>query len=189
MHVDFRHILRQQTSTDHDRVDALMSGFDVATRDGLLQFLGLQLDCFEAMIPAARGDSVARHQLLSMTAAIRRDFATLVEPKQDSEPSQLNPLDPLALDYIIEGSRLGTKMLKRRWAAAKDPQVSAAKAYFSFESEPGRWRQVCNALSEITPDSTRATAVIADTATLFELFRKAATVRLAASARQKETIA
>ena len=84
-------------------------------------------------------------------------------------------LDPLAVDYVVAGSRLGLKVLKTRWASSSDPLVRAAGAYFTLQNAAPSWPKVCRALSTVPLDSTRAGAITRDTKRIFDLF--AATYR------------
>lgn len=85
-------------------------------------------------------------------------------------PSLPSAIDPLAIDYIAAGSRLGTKVLYKRWAASTDQTVHAANNYFGLENDAGFWHATCEALSDIPVKSARAQTIVRDTRTLFALF-------------------
>lgn len=167
---DFRHVLRHETQEDHSRIDAALSASDVSCQEGLGEFLRIHLTCFEVMQRAATQDSRAERSLQTMCSAIKRDLSVLMQIRRPPQTEALGPTDPLALDYLIEGSRLGTIVLRRRWDCTDDPVVRAADSYFSIQPEAGRWREVCKDLSAIPSDSPRAAAMIRDTKDLFGLF-------------------
>lgn len=173
MTTDLRHVLRADTAHAHDRVDALISGFDVAAPDGFCDFLQLHLCCFRAMRGASSENHIAAKTLDQVIVAIRADLNSLDRMELLSNPALTN-VDTLAIDYMFEGSRLGTKVLKRRWQTSPDPKVQSAGQYFGVESTPGRWREVCTQLSDVPSHSARAQNIIADTHRLFHLFETVA---------------
>lgn len=122
---------------------------------------------------AAHNDASTRARIDTLAECIERDLATLGHPAQPMDVPKDSPVDPLALDYVLEGSRLGTQVLKRRWAASTDPMVQRADAYFSLPTDAQRWRATCAALGDIAPGSPRATRITADTKALFEMFYQA----------------
>lgn len=77
--------------------------------------------------------------------------------------SDIKKLDGLAIDYVIERSRLGSNVLRCRWSTARNPKFRKANAYFALAPVPGRWRDVCDQLSNIPVQSERAGVVIQDT--------------------------
>ncbi|WP_095588255.1 biliverdin-producing heme oxygenase [Actibacterium ureilyticum] len=167
---DFRKALKDATQPDHERVDRLLSAFDIATRDGFASFLAVHRRCYLAMLRAAAPGGTASNSLDGMLADIEIDLATLNAP-HDVDPAPVaKQVDALALDYLIEGSRLGTQVLKRAWAGSRDPIVQEARAYFTTAPISGRWAEVCRALSEIPADSPRAETIIRDTKRLFGMF-------------------
>lgn len=170
MQQDFREELRARTREDHDRVDMAMSGLDLTTQSGLSTFLGVHYACFSDMMQTSWPGSDVWQSLNLMTSAIETDLAQLDQPGIVQLGGDLEPVDPLALDYIIEGSRLGTQVLRRRWSASRDPVVTSASAYFTLPGEPGKWRSVCAELSEVDARSPRARDIIDGTRRIFALF-------------------
>ena len=165
---DFRQVLRTATRADHDRVDALVSGLDLSTRAGFARFLRVHLACFAALDAAASGpDGLGR-----VVAALRSDLGR-VEPRAALPTVALPPIDPLAAAYMVEGSRMGTQVLRPRWVASRDPVVAAADAYFGLPPAPGAWRAVREGLSSIDPDGSRARRIVSDARAVFAAFEAA----------------
>ena len=171
---DFRHLLKSETQADHELVDGLMSSIDLATRDGFLRFLIIHQGCFAAMRDLVPQDSETRRGLDELVARINSDLAILDVSDHAESQRDIPAPDTLAVDYVIEGSRLGSKVLKRRWLDASDPKVRQASAYFTLAPAPGRWRDICSQLSAISPKSDRALRIVNDTRALFALFFDAA---------------
>ncbi|WP_375281241.1 hypothetical protein [Pseudooctadecabacter sp.] len=174
MALDFRHILKDKTQLDHTRVDTALSGFDVATQAGLTGFLDIHHACFSQMRIASDNDAELQAGLTDMIDRIDADLRRLGARPSCATIGLDAAVDPLAMAYLVEGSRLGSKVLGRRWASSDDPNVLAADAYFSLEPVKGRWREVCDLLAAVPPDSTRAATISRDTATLFRLFLQTA---------------
>lgn len=163
---DFRLALRAATRADHDRVDALVSGLDIGTAEGFARFARVHLACFSALRAAAVVEG-----LDAMIEALGADLATLA-PGARPGPAALAPVDPLAAAYMVEGSRMGTRLLRARWAASTDPAVRAASRYFDLPAPPDAWRAVRDALSDIPPGSPRAARIEADARRVFALFAR-----------------
>ncbi|WP_299614540.1 biliverdin-producing heme oxygenase [uncultured Tateyamaria sp.] len=174
MQADFRQALKDRTYADHVRVDETLAGFDLQTRDGFAAFLGIHHVCFDAMTSAAINDSHAQSSLRDMQRRIAADLATLGTSYTPMAAAPMDPVDPLAMDYIIEGSRLGSQVLKRNWATSTDALVRDAQAYFAMAPVPGRWRSVCHDLGQVPVQSARADTITTDTRRLFDLFYEVA---------------
>ena len=170
MQADFRHYLKTQTDAQHMRIDNAFSDIDISARDGLALFLAVHGACFSAMLDAAEDRSNRQAFLTEMILCIKRDLNVLGASTGDIDIPNLGQLDQLALDYMIEGSRLGSQVLKRRWATSTDQQVIAAKSYFSLEPISGHWRDVCKQLSNVPINSQRAARIVTDTQALFDVF-------------------
>ncbi|WP_299287648.1 biliverdin-producing heme oxygenase [uncultured Tateyamaria sp.] len=166
--------MKNETHADHERVDALLSSVDIATCDGFVRFLSIHQSCFMVMRDLAPCESPAWSSLNEMLHRIDDDLAVLGASESIHVVSDLQNPDQLAMEYVIEGSRLGSKILRSRWLTASDPTVQQATAYFSLASVPGRWRDVCDQLSSIPTESERAQTIVEDTKMLFALFYTAA---------------
>ena len=121
--------------------------------------------------PAEHGEMPAEHSEMSAEHGEMSAEHGEVPAEHDAASS----LDPLAVDYVVAGSRLGLKVLKTRWASSSDPLVRAAGAYFTQPNAAPAWPKVCRALSTVSLDSARAGAITRDTKRIFDLF--AATYR------------
>ena len=172
---DFRWHLREATAEDHARLDGIVSELDVATRAGLAGFATAHLLAFRAMEEAH-----PRAELRAMIAALGTDLASLGAALPGGAMPPAPAHDPLAGDYLLAGSRMGTQVLRRRWAGSLDPLVRRADAYFALAVDPAEWPAVRAALSAVPVGSDRAGRIVADVRALYQLFERAA---LAARAR------
>ena len=173
----YRHELKALTRADHARLHDLFSALDITRRVDYARFIGVHLAVFEVLRPHLSPASLTRPQLLAGLACLQRDLATLGQRclKTQAGHGEADGLDPLAVDYVVAGSRLGLKVLKTRWASSSDPLVRAAGAYFTQPNASPAWPKVCRALSTVPLDSARAGAITRDTKRIFDLF--AATYR------------
>jgi hypothetical protein len=169
--LSFRHDLRQQTQAQHVATEHGLARFTAAPIGHLPWFLATQRAGLWAVFcsadPAALICTPVLHDLIARLDADLAATGTTAHPAQP-----LRGLDPLAVDYLILGSRLGTEVLRRQIFADQPP--SALPAYFQLSPQPDLWRAHCAALDAIDPASARAAAVIADTNTAFSLFQQAA---------------
>lgn len=171
----FRVILREKTRAEHARVDRVFSDLDIADRNGFTHFASVHLLCFEAIKKRAARRESSELQLDMMVLSLKHDLATMQRHGlTDAFPWHAKPvlgeLDQLAIDYLVAGSRLGSKVLKSRWSISKDKAVKDAACYFSMEAEPLLWQNTCRALSCIPVHSPRAHKVIHDARQMFGLF-------------------
>lgn len=170
-----RHRLRRDLAARHERLDACFSRFDLTTRGGLSGFLGAHRAAFAAIRPAPGGQT-GQALLDRMIAAIDADLMRLGQPPAPGlAPLQLTR--PLAQDYVLLGSRLGSQLLRRRWATAQDPVLRAAGAYLSLPPMAGEWRAFCERTGSLPGTGAQADRVIEEAARLFDLFLAAGQAR------------
>lgn len=167
---NFRFVLRDQTQAQHERVDAALSGLDLTEAGDYGTFLKIHVHCFAQMQSAvAPGGSLAQ-ALGGMVRRATGDLAALGQAPGVAAASLERPVEPLAASYVVEGSRLGSRVLARQWAEASDSRVRGAGAYLSHPHPTDGWRAVCDRLALVEPGSPLATTVLADTRRLFYLF-------------------
>ena len=115
----------------------------------------MQSAALRATLPRAQG-AATRDCIVDLSARADSDLCTLgVSPV--ANVVEMPPLHPLAIDYVIAGSRLGTQVLRQRWRAATDPAVRAAASYFSAPGYIDLWKSFCD-----TSGAMPAVGVIAD---------------------------
>lgn len=167
-------LLREGTADCHSRVDAAFGRFDLASREGYSAFLTAQARAFipiEASLDAAGareiiGDWDARKR----TAAIITDLECLKVhiPKPCSVPK----VDDLAAIwgqvYVLEGSRLGGRMLKRAVSS------ELPTAFLGHELPSGAWRELLDRLDEKLIDPEDRRVALSAARDVFGLFEAAA---------------
>lgn len=169
----FRTLLKDATRFEHDELDAMFAALDLGHADGFARFVGVHLACFEMMLEQADHGSTSQCLLRDMVDGLTLDADLLGSGRLQTDAKLEKTPDPLAVDYVVAGSRLGSKVLFKRWAAATDPAVQRANNYFGLDSDASFWRVTCDRLAGIAPDSDRAQEITQDTKMLFELFATA----------------
>lgn len=167
---DFRFVLKQQTQAHHEDVDRAMSELDLAVAADYARFLQINLLGFRAMRAAVPAESAAALSLAAMIRQATADLAVLGRADPGLPLPVLAPVHPLAAEYVIEGSRLGSQVLKRLWARSEDANVLQAGAYLTQPRAAEAWRDVCARLSTIDATSSEAAEIIQDSRRIFDCF-------------------
>lgn len=160
--------LRLETSALHGRVDRVFSTFDPGCSVGLaslLQAQGAAVGAVRCLPGADAAEALALRD--EMLEAVRADLRCLGV----ALPEALGPayLHPTSVRYVLLGSRMGMRVLHRRWAASKDPAV--AVAYRSLGLSPGgAWRRFCEETGRVPEGSPLADLIVRDALRLFTLF-------------------
>jgi heme oxygenase len=166
-----RAVLRARTAEEHDRVDRLFSGFDLAREDDYRRFLLAQAAAFLPMEAALDRSGAA--ELLPdwpqrrRAHLLRSDLETLgaAEPAGITPPPLDAPAAVLGAIYVLEGSRLGGAVLKRSLSPA------APKAFLSAPQIQGSWRKLLETLDMFLYRSEHLDAASGAAASVFQNFR------------------
>ncbi|PYE85670.1 hypothetical protein [Pseudoroseicyclus aestuarii] len=172
-----RQRLRRDTRGAHEAFDVRLSARPIDTRPGFIRFAQSHEAAFSSLARglAGQGDEAAEPDLQDLAADLAgrlgRDLRSLSVPALSPLPPAR--VDPLAAGYILHGSRLGTKMLRRSWAETADPDLARADAYFSADAGIEGWRAFCDRTDDMPASGPRADCVVRDAAALFALFETA----------------
>lgn len=153
----------------HARLDAAVSRADLSEPAGYVRFLGMNACALGALASSgACGKRIGNATLASLATAAARDLKAL-GTKAPHSGFRRN-LSPLAIDYVVLGSRIGTRVLRRRWLESRDKRVRQADAYFSEPESAHEWKDLCTELSGIAVSDTDSPCILEDARTLFGLF-------------------
>lgn len=168
---DFRFALREGAREAHDCVDALFSQLDFQHRQDYQRFLLIHAASFGVLGHYADRHCLTQDLLARMNAQLKADLAGFpASAFTPGAPVLAQAPDPLAIDYVVCGSRLGSQLLSRRWLQSRDAVVRAAGGYLNLPHNPELWRTVCAALSALAPDGRRAARIVRDVRAVFGLF-------------------
>lgn len=168
-----RAVLREATAENHARVDQAFGAFDLADRDQYAAFLQAQAHAFlpiEAAIEAADPS-----QLLPDWPRRRRSEALLADLAQlGFSPATTGKWAPFAgtadilgAVYVIEGSRLGGRMLARSVPEDLPRQ-------FLTTSDSSLWRSLIEVLDKLLKNSAEQAQAIDAARRAFALFEEGA---------------
>lgn len=170
----FRHAIRRDTKPEHDALEAQFAPFMAAPERHLSWFLATQYAALGALLasrPLSAEGMISGLLLTELVGRLRFDLENrgVIAPAIKSADETL---DPMAIDYLVLGSRLGTETMRRRLFA--DHQREAIPQYFLIGTMPELWQRHCAELNAIDAGSVRAAKVIHDTKSGFALFARAA---------------
>ncbi|SHH02848.1 Heme oxygenase [Cognatishimia maritima] len=157
--------LRAETRRNHDLVDANLAPLVHAGATGFRQFLLFQWRFFSAIEQRCDDASCALivHDMLNRLNADLRSLGLCSPRKKLSfQPNAL------AIDYLVIGSRLGAKVLKRQWLDTALPEVSSAKAFLNAPDYVSFWREFVARTEKMPATGKFADEVVIDCIALFE---------------------
>ena len=143
-----RHALRAATAAHHDHVDRAFGAFDLTTRSGYTHFLLAQAHAFLPVEVAI--DAADPHDFLPDWPARRRSAALLADLRALGRTPEIEAPGPLFRNreeilgaiYVLEGSRLGGRMLAR--SVPTDLPRS-----FIGSTDGGMWRNLIEVLDKL----------------------------------------
>ena len=174
---DLRRTVRGRTRAAHDRVDAAFSRFDLRIREDYAAFLAANA----AVVPAVEAALAAGgvHALVDdwpdrlRTPALMFDLQKLgIDPPPAlPAPALRSEAEVLGALYVVEGSRLGARLLLGRARSSPDPMLRGATAYLAHGEGHRFWPALLQVLDGYRGDPE---AVADGAQTAFELFARAA---------------
>ncbi|MCI4662229.1 MAG: biliverdin-producing heme oxygenase [Neomegalonema sp.] len=150
-----REYLQRSTRGMHERVDQLASRMDLAERAEYIVFL--RASCEALGLIEARLEQSGVQALLPDWAqrrrsdAIRQDLAQL---NAKAAPLDARSTQPYSTDeawgalYVLEGSRMGARLLCGRAKSSKAPDVIANMRYLTHGDGQPLWREFLLALEQ-----------------------------------------
>ena len=167
--------LRKATAPDHDRVDRAFSGFDLSEPAGYRAFLRAQEHALlpvEAALDAAGAERIVSDWPARRRArALRDDLDRMGEREVSMEPfpAPSSPAEVLGAMYVLEGSRLGGRLLAR----AIPPDFPRA---FFTHADPGRWPALIEILDKTLISDDEIAAAVGAAGSVFARFETGARI-------------
>lgn len=162
---NLRDRLRHDLSQAHQELDDLVSTFDLATYQGFAAFLLMHEAGFRAIGGSAVGRD--RSMVFDLQDRAARDLKTLgLAPLAGPQDIKAD-YAPEAVTYVAGGSRLGSKVLRKRWARSDDMRVRAAASYFAAPSYAATWREFVNVAGREPAQTDRASRIVTDAQRFF----------------------
>jgi heme oxygenase len=171
-------IVRSRTAAAHSMIDTAFSRFNLGDRRSYVTFLQAHARVVPT-IEAVLGDETHLPPWRPRTALLARDLDAfgyrLPKPVAQSETWSLAA--KFGLLYVLEGARLGTRLLLRRAGAG------FSSHYLGAAHEPGEWRAFTEALNGRAEQENAAwlEAVVAGARNGFRLYASSASEVFTAS--------
>lgn len=174
--MSLRKRLRVETRPSHDIVDAAFAGHDISEYDGYVRFLLAHLDALQTL---ARGGCpgnkvVIDAEIAPLMANLQTDLTAIVGHWPVACAMTCRRFHPIALRYVLLGSRMGMAVLRKTWARADDPRVLAASHFLDTPKEPDQWRLFCIELENLPATGAVADQIIADAQAVFSIYAQSA---------------
>lgn len=171
-----RQHLRTLTGPLHAQVDAAFGRFDLATRPGYTRFLRAHARALLALEQALEHGGMAGRlpdwPQRKRSDALAADLAALGEPLPPSLPAPRLTSDARGwcwgAAYVLEGSRLGGRVLTRQVQTSGQP--NAPLAYLSHGSDQPLWPRFIETLETAVTLADDADALRAGAEAAFGLF-------------------
>lgn len=174
--------LRAATHVWHERVEEGFAPLDLQEVGGLTQFLRRQA---AALLPLERElETRAVEEILPDWPERRRSDALQADllhlgaaPLDTSLRANLSThAERLGALYVLEGSRLGGRMLCRRVLGSADPRTRAAVAYLSHSGPRQGWRVFLDILNATGSTHDTRAGLLAGAEQAFGLFHAGASL-------------
>lgn len=175
--VSARFALKSATTQAHERLDGLMAAFDLGRRDDYADFLRAQAGAFGA-VEAALDRAGASRMIPDWperrrAAALARDLGDLgvAAPAEVAPPRFQGEAAVLGGAYVLEGSRLGGRMLER---SVPDDLPKT----FLTHGNPRLWRAFVEILDHRLSSPADLSAATVAALAVFEAFTASAEIVL-----------
>ena len=174
-----RQRLRAATAEAHKRIDRRFGAYNLAHAADYRRFLEASaaalLPLEAALITAGVSRVFPDWPLRSRRTAILDDLDALDgELRLLPAPPSLDFGGVLGTMYVLEGSRLGAKLLVKTVQRSSDPKVAAATAYLRHGDEERLWPSFLAALERHAAVLSDDTSAVNGAMQAFELFERAA---------------
>lgn len=177
--LDLRHLLRDATSSTHAQLDAQLSALNLDTLPGYRRFLEVNAAALFPLENALVDADVVRifpdwHER-SRHHALLRDLSDLGGV---ARPLAIQPRlsfgGILGTMYVLEGSRLGARVILQTIARSGSPAMIQATSYLRHGEGLRLWPRFLVALEQHTITTADATEAIEAARFAFSLFSQAA---------------
>lgn len=162
--------LRAETNAVHEELDNLFLPFQNAPLDHLGPFLAAQMAGLTALSSAARvphdpDTLIILSQTLDRLEQDCRHYALAVPVLRHTRQ-----LHPLAVAYLVIGSRLGTEVLRRNLV---QQGLERMPLYFAPQDYKHAWQDLCARLQAMTGNGPEADDICTSVIAGFQLFHDA----------------
>ncbi len=174
---DIHAFLKAATATLHRDAEAAFAPFDLGAMPGYRGFLLAQAGALLPLERAAERGGVAAllpdWDRRRRAPLLRHDLGVLELRFDEGAAPPVPALDPLGLAYVLEGSRHGARVLRRRALAGRDADVAGAARFLNHPFDGRQWTDFLGVLQR-HGDGPRRAGILTAAAFGFDLFRASA---------------
>ena len=168
--------LREKTRPAHLEVEDAFARFELDTAEGSWEMVRAHILMLQRFLPEVAAYPSYHAEIARLKALVPPQHERLADLHLFAFPAVERTLHPLAIAYVILGSRLGARMLSRDLSKSTNLIAPEVLAFLGDDRSRGVWQELCQELDGICADQIR-TEVIADAERVFEIYRESA-VRL-----------
>lgn len=134
-----RQRLKQDTLQLHEAVDRKYGSQDLQTVSGLSQFLGAQFVAYSTLAGWLEGLSHFLQPRLDQLSADLHALGMSIPDVPLAFPKERH--QPDGVMYVLLGSQMGARVLRRHWQGSADERVLQANRFLMDESQSGSWQE------------------------------------------------
>ncbi|WP_339849369.1 biliverdin-producing heme oxygenase [uncultured Nisaea sp.] len=169
--VTLRKRLRIDTAEAHERIDKLASQLDLSNEEDLISFLSAQLESHQRLLEclSQKAEWLKRRIIL-----IKSDLSELGEKVRPvSAAPVVGHINPLAIAYVICGSYLGSKVLRKTLMLSTSERVHNASSFLKDDVPAEQWSMLIKTLENLPADGLEAEDIIDSANRCFSVFELA----------------
>lgn len=167
-----RALLRERSRDEHVATEAAFENYDLNEEEGLAGSLYAHALAMGQLVPSLAGAFRYQEEAARLMRLALEGLSALAIPApiRAGESPKLNAL---GVAYVILGSRLGARVIARRFDPAAPERLRRARAYFVDDASASAWSELRNELEEERPDGEQEDILHAARAS-FQIFEAAA---------------
>jgi len=187
--ISLRHTLRARTRPAHEAVEAAFAAFDLATLPGYRLFLRAHAAAITAverqLVTAGVVNVVSDWPLRQRTDVVATDLHRLgLRGMILTCPPLGSRGAVLAAMYVLEGSRLGGRILLAQAMRSPSAEVRAATVYLRHQPGMQLWTEFLALLDVHHADAAAVEQMVAHATSVFDVFARAASQAATAGSRR-----
>lgn len=169
-----RKFLNCRTRQGHTRVEQAFDVFDMGTADGMVSILTAHINAMDRLLPGLASRPEYRAEVSRLRSLAESSRAALDLPGKEGHNRPSASYHPLAIAYVVLGSRLGARLLAHRLDQQATQWSEPVRRYFTDRGSGKAWAQLCSELDAETCDAQLG-EIAADAQRVFDLYREEAT--------------
>lgn len=161
--------IRIDTRHEHEKLDQFVSHLNLSTNIGLGTFLKSQLGAYSVIYSQLPNPpKYIKHRSRLALSDLNALGITIEGSKLNYA---LGPVDPMGVRYVVEGSHLGGRFIRKIWAQSENQRVKAAGTFLSDESLATPWKETLETLKAMDSETKQADSIVKSAIRCFELFQ------------------